>query len=180
MTYSPPNILAASMLMPMIGITSLNGAGNIRNISAGQAASGVWSLANRAIFVPFFFPATITVKRMWVVTGATGGTDSRSIGLYREDGTQIVVSANTVAGTANQVQFIDITDTTLAPGSYYVAMSQNGVTATMFRPPHTVEQERVFAVQMAAAYPLPATATFTAITSSTSIPLMGVCTTASP
>lgn len=173
--------MAPAMQMPMIGMWSLSGIGLTRMINTTAHSSLAWPSANRALFVPFFFPATITVKRLWVATGTTGGTDNRSIGIYREDGTQIVVSANTLAGTASQVQFIDITDTTLPPGSYYVAMSQNGTTATYFRQPGGLELERTMGVlQMAAAYPLPATATFAAITTGATTPLIGVCTTASP
>lgn len=169
------------MKMPMIGTYSPSGLGNVRLMNTTAASSLAWPTANRALFVPFFFSATITVKRLWVVTGTTGGTNNRSMGIYDEAGDQIVVSSNTVAGTANQVQFFDTTDVTLSPGSYYVGLSQNGTTATIFRWPGVLEQTRTTGiVQMASAYPLPATATFAAMSTGACTPIMGVCTTASP
>lgn len=181
MSYAPPPGANGAVKLPMIGpghpFTFLP-----RSAIGGTApASAVWPTANKAFYYPVIIPAPIVVQRMWVATGATGGTNNRSLGIYTEAGVQIAVTANTLAGTANQVQFITIGPLTLGPGAYYLGISQNGTSAAVFRNAASIGATSVTTgiVEQVTAYPLPATATFADL-SAGFLPIFGICTTAAP
>ena len=66
----------------------------------------------------------------------TGGA-SVSVALYASTsdgvpGVKIVECAATTQGTASQVQFVDIADTWIGPGSYWIALAVSSVTNTTF------------------------------------------------
>lgn len=125
--------------------------------------STAWTTANRAIYIPFYIEAPVTAFQMAVSNGATvaGNLD---LGIYDVLGNKIVTKGTTVQTGASVMQALDITDTVLAPGTYFMAMSTDSTTATYIGSPvisGTGELFRAFGVQeQLTAFPLPATATF--------------------
>lgn len=108
-----------------------SGAGVLANTggSAG-VTSTTWPALNRAQFVPFLVLAPFTVRQVFWVNGATvnGNVD---LGVYRENGGSPLVSAgSTVQSGVSVIQSVDVTDTLLAPGAYYMALTSSSGTAT--------------------------------------------------
>ena len=140
------------------------------NLCANTAfnAAAAWPVANKAFYVPVLVDRIVTVKKMAVINGATlnGNVD---VGIYDEAKTKIVSIGTGVAQAGTSaVQTFDITDTTLLPGLYYLAMATNSSTATYFRANGAgAEQLRACGMQeQTTAYALPATATFGAMVTS--------------
>lgn len=129
----------------------------VGNITANAGA--VWPVANKALFCPFYLEVPCLAQKMGtVVTTQSGNYD---LGIYDERGSKLVSfggGAVPAAGLATQ----DITDTTLNPGTYYMAMSCDNTTAAFARGNVQLNLQRLAGVQeMATAYVLPATLTFT-------------------
>lgn len=127
------------------------------------SASAVWPSASLALFVPFIAPCTLTVVKMFTINGATAA-GNQDVGIYDMAGHRLVsIGATAQAGTT-AIQTHDITDTTLQPGRYYMAMSNNNGTSTYWSLAQTFKQQAGGAgiLQMAAAEPLPDPATFAA------------------
>jgi hypothetical protein len=139
--------------------------------AAGAAAA--WSAANRAFYIPLYVPANTLILKMFCINGGTinGNID---LGLYGSDGTRLVSSGSVAHAGANTIQELDITDTLLvAPGRYYMAMASNSGTATLFRfAPGSPTMRLLGAFNEDSAFPLPATATFAAM--SNYVPIFGV------
>jgi len=132
----------------------------------GSATTVVWPAANLAIFLPFTIGVITTfVKLFYSATASSGNVD---MGIYDDQGNRLVSMGSTAMALTNLTQILDITDTTLLPGSYYLAMAcSTNVTAT-FRAwvwqgagSNTAARGQY---EMATALPLPATATFASTT----------------
>lgn len=137
-------------------------------------ASAVWPAANRAIYIPFELDRAMLVTQMYCQNGATtaGNVD---VGIYAGDGTRRVSSGSTAQSGTNAVQTFDITDTWLGPGVYYMALASDSGSATFFRLAHGAPNDWLVwgGLQQAAAFPLPATATF-AVNTTIYLPAFGL------
>lgn len=142
-----------------------------QSANTGQTAVA-WPLANLALFVPFRVSQTIIAVKMFWFNG-TAGTDSVDVGIYGQDGTRLVSSGSTLTSGASSKQEVDITDTTLTPGLYYMAMAMNGTTNTIvrFSAGLTGPLSGWGLYELTSAFALPATATF-ATTTRQDIPLV--------
>jgi hypothetical protein len=78
--------------------------------------------ANSAIFYPFGIAEQIVVQKMWWLNGAavTGNID---IGIYTAAGARVISIGPTAQATINVIQEVDVTDTVLVPGRYYVGIA---------------------------------------------------------
>lgn len=128
-------------------------------------ANVAWPTANKAYFVPFVVPATITVRQMFYIHGNTtsGNID---IGIYSEDWAKLVSCGSTAcSGLLSQPITIDVTDTALVRGRYYFAMAVDNNTATFakFAFAATTHAAATGGAEMASAFPLPSTATPTLV-----------------
>lgn len=139
---------------------------NVLGLSSGSSA---WAAANRAYYVP------VLVRRRMVVTGialviGTTNTGNIDVGIYDEDGRRIVSSGSTPAGAVSTPQIIDIADTVLPPGTYYVAVAADATTLAINRLSVGNPLLRVNGVkfQSTTGFPLPATATMAELTGTTS------------
>lgn len=92
------------------------------------SASGQWFSANDPCAMSFCLPRGGTVDQLgWVNGSAAGG--NHDIGIYDLAWNRLVSSGSTV-GTGNSVwQWVDVADTTLQPGRYYLAISRDNATA---------------------------------------------------
>jgi hypothetical protein len=123
-------------------------------------ASSTYPAASRAQAVPFEIAFPFLVRKVFWMNGTTATTDSIDVGVYTEAGTRLVSGGGTAVSGANATQEVDVTDTLLHPGRYWLAYAQNGVTAT---PMAVVSGAALFraagGAQMASAYVLPTTFT---------------------
>jgi hypothetical protein len=139
-----------------------------------NGSSMAWPTADLLLGYPFraFRPTTIT--QLWWHKGSaiSGNLD---VGIYDPTGRRIVSSGSTAqAATVNILQLLDITDTTLGPGDYYLCGAMNNTTGTVFRaswPGSNSQGYLIGQVQMSTAFPLPATATF--VNAFNSLPFIG-------
>lgn len=140
------------------------GLGDRLVLTTAVPASGAWPAANRAIYIPIVIGNWFTAKKIVVENAGTvnGNVDA---GIYDQAGNRIVSIGTTAQTGTNVPQELDITDTTLAPGRYYLAMASSSGTATYFRWAPAVALCSAFGMlQQATAFALPAAATFAACT----------------
>ena len=128
MTFAPPmlarpgEIVITPYSLQSIGVTMLVGGG-------GGAASANWIAANVVIFIPFRVIEAITITKLFWSNGAAvaGNLDA---GIY-DTSSNLLVSTGTTAqaGTTN-AQVVDVTDTTIGRGVYYMALVSDTSGAT--------------------------------------------------
>ncbi len=143
--------------------------------SWGAPASAVWASASRAIYIPFRISKPIAVVNLYCFNGAVvnGNID---LGIYDVAGTRIVSTGSTAQAVINSLQAVAITSTVIGPGMFYMAIALDGTVGTIFTSravgaiPHRIAMGMA---QQAAAFPLPATATFATITDN-SLPVAGL------
>jgi hypothetical protein len=109
--------------------SSQSGLGAAGNAAAfGAAASATWPAANIGIFVPFVVNEPTTFTKLFWVNGTAAG-DNWDVGLFDEAGT-LLVSAGTTVGVGNStLQAVDVTDTTLDRGRWYMGICHSTTTA---------------------------------------------------
>lgn len=134
----------------------LKGAG----IEAIDLVTGTPEAANTAYYWPFMiFETSIAVKMSYIVgTTPAGNVD---VGIYDAGKNRLVNSGSTAQGSASTLQEIDITDTTLTPGQYFMAIQFSSGSANFFR--FAIADETVQAcvpmyVEAVGSFGLPATA----------------------
>ncbi len=131
MMYAPPNPgLAGSVVITPYHKQSIG----TEMICSGQGSPGLaaWPAANLVIFVPFWIPEATTFTKMFWNNGAVAG--NVDVGIYGTDQTRLVSMGSTAVAGANATQIVDIADTTLARGRYYMAMvADTGTTLTLLR-----------------------------------------------
>jgi hypothetical protein len=144
----------------------------------GQIISATYPSANLAIAVPFQTARALQIRKMFWANGTTAGTNSVDVGVYSLNGARLVSGGGTLSVGANTLQEVDVTDTMLQPGSYYMAYAQNGVTMTpiMQSLAQSANMRCCGIAQMASAYVLPTTFTFAASTTSVLVPFFGLST----
>jgi hypothetical protein len=136
--------------------------------------AGSYPAANIAIFVPFRIGQPIKFSTMFIYNGASvsGNID---VGVYACDGTKIVSTGSTAQAGTSSIQTFTVTTTELDSGLFYFAVAMDNATGTLYRhapsPAAMVNFQGV--AQMAAAFPLPATATL-ATTAYGYAPLVGL------
>jgi hypothetical protein len=118
--------------------------------------------ANLAVFVPFWVPEPVVIYKMGWGNGAAvaGNID---VGIYDEAATRLVSSGTTAQSGTATLQVVDVADTTLARGRYYLAMASDtsGITQKVLAAlPAAGIPQSLGLLQQAAAFVLPATATF--------------------
>jgi len=146
----------------------------LNRLSVTSSFSTAWPSANLAIFVPIRIPFPVVVYKLVIGAGATAAGNF-DVGIYDASGNRLVSSGATAKGASTE-QVLDIADTTIGPGLFYLAMSADGtnnyvMTTPSGSSPVPLQKVRlVGVVQMAAAYVLPATATFAAASTAVAIP----------
>lgn len=94
------------------------------------AGGGAWPASNRALYFPFCVENTVTAYKMaFEVTTQSGNCD---VGIYDSAGNRLVSAGSTAVAVAG-IQIIDITDTVLTPGCYFMAMNVDNTTAAFVR-----------------------------------------------
>jgi hypothetical protein len=101
-------------------------------------ASAAWHTANAGVWWPIYVPTICVVRRFWWANGVTvSASYNVEAGLYldggHKPGAKLITTGSVAQGTASNVQFADVTDTTLAPGLYWLFVSCSSTSATFFR-----------------------------------------------
>lgn len=132
--------------------------------AAGAVASAVYPVASLALFIPFTVagddrPYRVYSKIIWNNGAAVSG--NIDVGVYDAKGNKLASAGSTAqAGTTAPQVFSFATPLKLVPGRYYLAIAMDNVTGTLARIAPTAASVRCMGLgQMAAAFPLPATAT---------------------
>jgi hypothetical protein len=148
---------------PILSPVSLYSIGvELAAIAQAAPASAVWPTANLAILIPVALPHRVLATKLWWYNGATvaGNVDC---GVYTADGRLVISSGSTAQAGANTIQEVDITDTWISHGRYYLALSLSSTTATVFRWNTAAQLAKFLGIaQAASALPLPATLTLAA------------------
>lgn len=148
----------ATPMMP--GMSTLDDPNSGAWFSRGNiGSSAAWPASNTAVYTPYLLTETVVAQQIAFIVGTSSG--NIDVGIYSETGTRLVSSGSTACG-ASGVQAVDITDTTLTPGVYFVAMNCDNTTATFNRTAGiTNAAMRFYGVQNEAvgSVTLPATAT---------------------
>lgn len=177
--YSPRS---SGIAMPMVSTVG-NWAAWPQVITTAGASTTWWN-GNYAAYYPLLVPTVCVAKRLWWTNGATvSASYNVDVGIYADAGfapaAKLVSTGSTAQGTASEVQFVDITDTVLAPGRYWLAMTASSTSATFFYTSLGTMYNALFCFQQATALPLPATAT-AAESAVAGVYIFGFATTASP
>jgi hypothetical protein len=137
-------------------------------------ATGAWPSANRALYIPFQLHTTETIVKAFVGNGGTA-SGNFDVGIYNAvTNARLVSSGSTAMSGTTTLQIVDIADTTLTPGYYYMALAVDNTTAQFTRitpDPNYFGYLQLF--QEASAFALPATAT-PAAAASAFIPFFGL------
>jgi len=93
-------------------------------ILMGQLAAGInnnaWPAAGLVMYIPFGIPEAVTVTKLWCGIGSASG--NVDMGVYAADGTLLVSAGTTLVAGSSALQVLDVTDTMLSRGVYYVAL----------------------------------------------------------
>lgn len=91
-----------------------------------------WTAANDPLAFPFRLNEGCTVTRLGWVNGTTLTTSNFDMGIYTSAFARVVSTGSTARAGASAWQFVDVADTPLAPGDYYLVGA--GDTAVANRP----------------------------------------------
>lgn len=98
---------------------------------AGNNLGNAALTANRILYVPFWLDTPATAYQMFWVNGVVAANHV-DMGIYNRDGVWLVNAGSTVIGGSNNApQLLDITDTPLSPGEYYMAFWIDSATPTI-------------------------------------------------
>lgn len=134
-------------------------------MASTAVTSAAWPSANEAVYIPITVERFTVVAQIWWLNGGTA-SGNVDCGLYTEEGTLLTSSGSTAQTGTSVLQAVNVTDLTIGPGLYYIALVLDNTTGTVgSQSAATVELNRMNGVlQQATAFPLPATATFAANT----------------
>lgn len=124
------------------------------------SSAAAWGTANRAIYVPVRVPKRCVVRELGIGSGATA-TGNVDVGIYDPSGVRLVSSGST-AKTATSIQAVDVTDTTIGPGLYYLGLNNDTTTDTFvaFTSAAPLAVTRGVLTEALGSVTLPATATW--------------------
>lgn len=172
--YLVDNLPSAAAMPPAVTPLHRESLGDVLAAVASAApASATWPSANQAVYIPFGVTRTVTAYRAFVYNG-TAVSGNFDIGIYDSAGARVVNSGSTAQSGTSANQEVDIADTQLTPGLYYMALVFDNTTATTFRvTPGTQLLRQAGVMLQATAFTLPATLTFAAPTSGAHVPIFG-------
>lgn len=129
LSYAPPAGRGGDIVISTAGAQGLGVP--LSAMRAASTAYTAWPAANVALFVPFVVPEPVTVTKLWWANTSTvsGNLD---IGLFSENGTLVVSSGSTAMATTNVAQTVDIADTVLARGRWYLGLACDTTAANIY------------------------------------------------
>jgi hypothetical protein len=95
----------------------------------GAPASQNYVTANLAVYIPFWVPVPLLVTKMgWGNGSAVAG--NICAGIYTPAGARLVTTGSTAQSGTATLQVVDVADTFLARGTYYLGMNSDTSGAT--------------------------------------------------
>jgi hypothetical protein len=151
----------------------------VRAAGYGVAASNNYPAVGMVIYVPFWVPEATTFTKMFWING-TAVAGNIDVGIYGTDGTRLTSIGTTAQATISVAQSVDITDVTVARGTYYMAIvsDTSGITQKVFGSTAAAAMAQAFGLLQQASVTLPLStgaspATF-AVYTTAFLPLFGV------
>lgn len=109
---------------------------------AGAASSAAWFGTRQIIYVPVDIPIQVPIIQVGWLNGATVGTNNAQCGVYSSvnnlPASKLIACASTLSAGANVMQWVTVTTTIIGPGRYFLALTFDGTTATIYRIANTV------------------------------------------
>ena len=134
-----------------------------------------WPTANLVIYSPLRILSRVIVRKLWFANQATA-TGNIDIGLYDAGGTKLVSSGSTAKAATNDEQVLDVTDTTIGPGFYYMALTCSNNTDTFMVDADAAPLDAAVGMltETPGAFGLPTTASWAIAQTLAYNPMMGV------
>lgn len=139
----------------------------------GLAASTAWPTAAKAFYIPFTIERQLTLYRVGWHNGATTVSGTREVGLYSAGGTKII-SGSATGATVSVMQFVDVADTVVNPGQYWLAVMCSNTTNWHAWAPAAPITAAMGILSQASASPLPSSATMALDQTNAFVPLAGL------
>ena len=98
-------------------------------MGSAYVLTGTWQTANKPLAISFFMGSDFTIYQLGWLNGSGTMTDSVDVGVYDFAWNRKISTTGTARSGASALQFVDVTDTPLPAGHYYMAMVGNGTTA---------------------------------------------------
>jgi len=98
----------------------------------GTTVSGSWPSANDPCAVPFTITEALVVTHLGWRNGSGAGSN-HDIGIYDEAWNRLVSAGSSAAGTSSLWNFVNVTDTPIAAGRYYLVKNIDSTTANRAR-----------------------------------------------
>lgn len=128
--------------------------------------------SDKAYYIPVSVNGPITIVKMFFITG-TSPSGNVDLGIYDRGGTRLVSTGSTaVSGSATTTQVIDVTDTILSGGLYYLALALSSGGGVQAWAPAVANCRAMGVLEQASAFPLPSSATFAALSTTGRIPFV--------
>ena len=138
----------------------------------GNYINRPWPVANLAMYFPFTVQEDKTFKRI-LVRIASISSGNLDVGVYDAAGSRKVSIGTTAVAAANTSQILDITDTQLIAGDYYLAMACDNTTVDFPSYSLPSQPNMLYGIkEETSAFVLPATATFAEDDDRSYIPLI--------
>lgn len=149
-----------------------------QNSAAIGSASGAWFSANDPILIPFRTGYDCVVDQLGWFNGSAAGSNF-DVGIYNTALTRLVSTGNNAGSGNSSWQFVNVTNTALPAGKYYLAMAVNATTANRIRNWNILALANLtaFAGVMTSAtdaFPLPDPITNLVASTATLIPVCGI------
>jgi hypothetical protein len=93
------------------------------------STTSAWGTQYRAIYVPVRVVRRVVVRQLGWVSSATAAGNC-DVGIYDQGGTRIVSTGSQTNTSTSNTRVVDITDTTIGPGCYYLALNNDTTTDT--------------------------------------------------
>lgn len=100
--------------------------------SGTAPSSGTFPTANKVFYCPVRTPCPLTVALFYAYNGATV-SGNIEVGLYSIDGVRLATSGSVAQAGTNGAQIFDIADKFVGEGVFYLAVSMDNTTGTLFR-----------------------------------------------
>jgi hypothetical protein len=134
-------------------------------INATFATSTAWPTANEIWYTPLYVETPVVARQMSWLNGATA-SGNINVGLYTESGVRLVQQTAIAQTGVSTIQFANIADTVLMPGTYFAAIQGSATTLTFLMNTQSAYRWRSCgaALEAAGSFALPAQATFASFT----------------
>jgi len=129
--------------------------------AGASSAVPAWGTQYRAIYVPVGVPRRCIVLELGFVNASTGAGNV-DVGIYNSAGVRLVSTGTQAKGTTTSIWTYNVTDTTIGPGLYYIALNLDTATDTVYGTTATAPtpMARGLLTETLGSITLPATATW--------------------